>query len=94
MKKRKAQIVTKKVKKPSAAQLRDVEFSQEVRHLSTSELNYRMQENARQTENARLDMAELDARRKALSATHARLTRDRAVLRSIIDLRQLSVQID
>lgn len=94
MKKRKSSDVVKKAKKTSPAQLRDVEFSHEVRHLSSVELDYRMQENARQTEHARLDIAELDARRKALAATHARLTRDRAVLRSILTLRQFAVELN
>jgi hypothetical protein len=81
------------VRKPSAAQLRDVEFSHEIRHLSSSEIDYRMKENAEKLSAADDEIVSLDARRKLVSAQRVRLQRDRAVLRAVIDIRRLDVQL-
>lgn len=81
------------VKKPSPSQLRDIEVSHEVRELSGSELNYRMTENADRIHAAERELSQLDARRRELTAAITRLSRDRAVLRYVIDVRSTPLQL-
>ena len=87
MKRKPSRARTDAQRKPTPAQLRDVEYGNEVRHLASSELQYRMNDNSAKAERLRLDIVELDAKRKYLSADLATLDRQRAVLHSVFSAR-------
>ncbi len=78
-------------RKLTSAQLRDAELSHDVQHVSTDELKFRMRNNAERTDDARLDLIELDAKRKIINQTLTRLVRDRAIMSGVISSRQLTI---